>query len=124
MILNRNIYALNNVPYRLQTEAFSIALGNHRNKINFMRLIKICINNTNKLILNDIPHEDISCFQYGIFLVTNISDIMVEIKEIITSLTLAYDHMITYRKQYLSKKIKIKIHKTVPKSILQYGTDT
>jgi hypothetical protein len=94
MNLNRNIDALNNVPYRLQTEAFSIALGNHRNKVNLMRHIKNCINNTNKIILNNIPHEDVSSFQYGIFLVTNISDIMVEIKEINTSLTLAYERMI------------------------------
>ena len=60
-----------------------------------MRNVKNCNIVTNKTILNDVPHEDVLCFQYGILLVSNSSDITVEIKEINFSVTLAYNRMIT-----------------------------
>jgi hypothetical protein len=45
-------------------------------------------------VLNDVPLGYISFFQYGISLVTNNSDIMVEIKEINSSVTIGYQRMI------------------------------
>jgi len=67
-------------------------LGNNLNKINFT---SGCSNNTNKLILNDVPYEDVSCFQYRSSLVTNNGDIGVKIKEITSSVNLTEEFMIT-----------------------------
>jgi len=75
------------------------------------------------MILNDVPHEDISRFQYGILLVSNSSDTMVEIKETTSSVTLAYERMLTLLKQYISKKVKVTIHKTITKPIVLCGSD-
>jgi hypothetical protein len=69
-------------------EANLTALGNNRSKTNFRRNIKNCNKNTNKLILDDVPYEDVSGLQYRSS-VTNNNDITVEIKEITASVTLA-----------------------------------
>jgi hypothetical protein len=81
VILTRNTDALNGVLYQLQMKAEAAGLDINHNKIKFMRIIKNYNNNTNKVILNDVPYEAVSHFKYLGSLVTYNNDIMVEMQD-------------------------------------------
>ena len=80
MILTRNIDSLNEVLYQLQMEAKLIGLDINHNKTEFMRNIKKYTNNTIKVILNNVPYVEVSCFTYLGSLVTY-NNIMIGIKD-------------------------------------------
>jgi hypothetical protein len=67
-------------------KAKSAGLAINYNKTKFMRNIKNYNNNTNKLILNDVPYEEVSHFKYLSSLVTYNNDIMAEMPQV----TVAY----------------------------------
>jgi Reverse transcriptase (RNA-dependent DNA polymerase). len=85
VISSRNTDALNEVLYQLQMKAKSAGLDINHNKTKFMRNIKNYNNNTNKVILNSTPCEEVSYFKYLGSLVTYNNDIMVEIQDRIAS---------------------------------------
>jgi hypothetical protein len=79
--------ALNEVS-QLQKEAKPARLDVNSNKTIFIKNIK---NNsiTNKVILNEVPYEEVPCFKYLASIVTYCDDVMVEIKKELLQVTAA-----------------------------------
>ena len=90
-----------------------------------MRNLKNYNNNTNKVILNYVPYEEVSNFKYLGSLVTYNNDIMVEMQDRTASgnsCLRALDNIM--KAGYVSKKVKIRIYKAIIKPIVVYGTET
>ena len=62
-------------------KAKSVGLAINHNKTKLMRNIKNYNNNTNKVILNDVPYEEVSHFKYLGSLVTYNNNIMIEMQD-------------------------------------------
>ena len=89
-----------------------------------MRNIKNYNNNINKVILNYVPYEEVSHFKYLGSLVTY-NNAMVEMQDRTASSNSclqALDN--TVKARYISKKVKIRIYKTIIKPTAVYGTET
>jgi hypothetical protein len=89
-----------------------------------MRNIKNYNNNTNKVILNYVPYEEVLHFKYLGSLVTY-NNAMVEMQDRTASgnsCLQALDN--TVKARYISKKVKIRIYKTIIKPTAVYGTET
>ena len=122
---HRNTDSLNGVLYQLQMKAKSAGLAINHNKTKFMRNIKNYNNNTNKVILNYVPYEEVSHFKHLGSPVTYNKDIMVEMQGRTSSgnrCLWALDNIMKAR--YISKKVKIKIYKTIIKPFVVYDTET
>ena len=77
------------------------------------------------MILNDVPYEGVAYFKYLGSLVTYNNNIMVEIKDRIASCNHCLQPLANIMKdRYISKKVKIRICKTIIKSIVVYGSET
>jgi len=75
------------------------------------------------VILNDVPYEEVSYFKYLGSLVTY-NNITVEIKDRIASSNHYLPPLANIMEErYISKKVKIRIYKTIIKSIVVYGSE-
>jgi len=63
----------------MKVKSVGLAINHNKNKL--MRNIKNYNNNTNKVILNDVPYEEVSHFKYLGSLVTYNNNIMIEMQD-------------------------------------------
>jgi hypothetical protein len=108
----------------MQPAAKEAGLIIKRTKTKYMESSKNRTNGLRNITLNGQPHEGISSFKYLGSMVAYNNDVMVYIKEKIAAgnrCLRALDNVL--KAKYITKKIKIRIYKTIIKPVVTYGSE-
>ena len=124
VILSRNLISLDEVIQQIQSETGLAGLEINCTKTKYMYNKSNVHSVPNTIVLNDVTYEDVSSFNYLGSIITNNNNILAEIKGKITAgnrCLRALDRLM--RARYISRKVKIRIYKTIIKPVVVYGSE-
>ena len=124
VILSRNLISLDEVIQQVQSETGPAGLEINCTKTKYMYNKSNVHSVPNTIVLNDVTYEDVSSFNYLGSIITNNNNILAEIKGKITAgnrCLRALDRLMKAR--YISRKVKIRIYKTIIKPVVVYGSE-
>ena len=125
VILSRNLTSLDEILKVIQEETNLSGLEINNTKTKYMTNVNRKNDVTNSIVINGATYEKVSCFRYLGSTVTESNDIIVEIKEKIAAgnrCLRSLDRIMKAR--YISKRVKIRIYKTIIKPIVVFGSET
>lgn len=124
-VFARNVSSLDDVLKQIHNETNASNLNINRTKTKYMNNITTRDNTVKTVVLNEVTFEKVSRFRYLGSIVTEDNNILTEIKDKIAignrSLR-ALDKII--RTRYISKKMKVRIYKTIIKPTVTFGSET